>query len=62
MRTDSLLRAAGAHDPIFFGPPYGYKLLGLPYVLWRMSRTTVTWDIEPLDATDGRHNRRILPD
>jgi len=46
-RTDSLLRAAGAHDPIFFRPPYGYKLLGLPYVLWRMGRTTVTWDIEP---------------
>ena len=47
VRTDSLLRAAGAHDPIFFRPPYGYKLLGLPYVLWRMGRTTVTWDIEP---------------
>jgi peptidoglycan-N-acetylglucosamine deacetylase len=46
-RTDSLLRAAGARDPIFFRPPYGYKLLGLPYVLWRMGRTTATWDIEP---------------
>ena len=46
-RTDSLLRAAGASDPIYFRPPYGYKLLGLPYVLWRMHRTTVTWDIEP---------------
>jgi peptidoglycan/xylan/chitin deacetylase (PgdA/CDA1 family) len=46
-RADSLLRAAGAHDPIYFRPPYGYKLLGLPYVLWRMGRTTVTWDIEP---------------
>ncbi len=46
-RTDSLLRAAGARDPIYFRPPYGYKLIGLPYVLWRMNRTTVTWDIEP---------------
>ena len=46
-RTDSLLRAAGAHDPIYFRPPFGYKLVGLPYVLWRMNRTTVTWDIEP---------------
>ena len=46
-RTDSLLRAAGARDPIFFRPPYGYKLVGLPYVLWRTGRTTVTWDIEP---------------
>jgi peptidoglycan/xylan/chitin deacetylase (PgdA/CDA1 family) len=47
LRTDSLLRAAGARDPIFFRPPYCYKLIGLPYVLWRMGRTTVTWDIEP---------------
>ena len=46
-RTDSLLYAAGARDPIYFRPPYGYKLVGLPYVLWRMGRTTVTWDIEP---------------
>lgn len=46
-RTDSLLRAAGARDPILFRPPYGYKLIGLPYVLWRTDRTTVTWDIEP---------------
>lgn len=47
VRTDTLLRAAGAREPIFFRPPYGYKLVGLPYVLWRMGRTTVTWDIEP---------------
>ena len=46
-RTDSLLRAAGAGDPIYFRPPYGYKLIGLPYVLWRLHRTSVTWDIEP---------------
>ena len=46
-RTDSLLRAAGARDPIFFRPPYGYKLIGLPYMLWRTRHTTVTWDIEP---------------
>ena len=46
-RTDSLLRAAGARDPIFFRPPYGYKLIGLPYVLWRTRRSTVTWDVEP---------------
>jgi peptidoglycan/xylan/chitin deacetylase (PgdA/CDA1 family) len=46
-RTDSLLRDAGARGPIYFRPPYGYKLVGLPYALWRMGRTTVTWDIEP---------------
>jgi peptidoglycan/xylan/chitin deacetylase (PgdA/CDA1 family) len=45
--TDSLLDAAGARRPILFRPPYGYKLVGLPYVLWRLGRTTITWDIEP---------------
>lgn len=46
-RTDSLLRLAGARGQVYFRPPYGYKLVGLPYVLWRMGRTTVTWDLEP---------------
>lgn len=46
-RTDSLLRVAGATGPIYFRPPYSYKLVSLPYVLWRADRTTVTWDIEP---------------
>lgn len=60
-RTDSLLRAAGARDPIFFRPPYGYKLIGLPYVLWRMGRTTVTWDIEPESYPDvARSADRIV--
>ena len=61
VRTDSLLRAAGAHDPIFFRPPYGYKLFGLPYVLSRMGRTTVTWDIEPESHPDiARSRDRII--
>lgn len=46
-RTDSLLLAAGAREPIFFRPPYGYKLVALPWVAWRANRTTVTWDVEP---------------
>ena len=46
-RTDSLLRAAGQRGPIWFRPPYGYKLLGLPRYLANTGRTTVTWSIEP---------------
>jgi peptidoglycan/xylan/chitin deacetylase (PgdA/CDA1 family) len=46
-RTDSLLRVAGVREPIYFRPPYSYKLVVLPWVLWRSGRTTVTWDIEP---------------
>jgi chitin deacetylase len=46
-RTDSLLRAAGMRAPIPFRPPYSYKLVSLPYVLWRTGRTTVMCDVEP---------------
>ena len=46
-RTDSLLRAAGQRGPIWFRPPYGYKLVGLPRYLASTGRTTVTWSIEP---------------
>jgi peptidoglycan/xylan/chitin deacetylase (PgdA/CDA1 family) len=27
--------------------PYGWKLVGLPWFLWRTGRTTVTWDVDP---------------
>jgi peptidoglycan/xylan/chitin deacetylase (PgdA/CDA1 family) len=46
-RTDSLIRAAGHGGPIYFRPPFGYKLLVLPWYLARTGRTTVTWDVEP---------------
>jgi len=46
-RTDTLIRAAGHRGPIHFRPPYGYKLVALPYELSRADRTTVTWDVEP---------------
>jgi peptidoglycan/xylan/chitin deacetylase (PgdA/CDA1 family) len=46
-RTDALIRSAGAQGEIYFRPPYGYKLLGLPWYLSRTGRTTVTWDVEP---------------
>src|SRR5690606_21677462 len=46
-RTDSLIRDAGQTDRIFFRPPFGYKLVGLPYYLEGTGRTTITWDIEP---------------
>jgi peptidoglycan/xylan/chitin deacetylase (PgdA/CDA1 family) len=45
--TDALIRAAGQREPIYFRPPYGVKLVGLPWVLWRARRTTVMWSLEP---------------
>ncbi len=46
-RTDAAIRAAGYEGPIYFRPPYGKKLLVLPWYLSRHGRTTVTWDVEP---------------
>jgi peptidoglycan-N-acetylglucosamine deacetylase len=51
-RTDSLVRAAGQRNPIWFRPPYGYKLVGLPRWLAQRRRTTVMWSIEPDSYTD----------
>lgn len=46
-RTDSLVRAAGQRGPIWFRPPFAYKLVGLPRYLASTRRTTVMWSIEP---------------
>jgi peptidoglycan/xylan/chitin deacetylase (PgdA/CDA1 family) len=45
--TDALIRASGQTGAIYFRPPFGYKLVGLPWFLWRTGRTSVTWDVEP---------------
>jgi peptidoglycan-N-acetylglucosamine deacetylase len=45
--TDSLIRAAGQPGRIYFRPPFGYKLFGLPWYLRQTGRTSVTWDVEP---------------
>lgn len=46
-RTDALIREAGHRGPIHFRPPYGKKLVLLPYYLATTGRTTIMWDIEP---------------
>lgn len=45
--TDSLIRQAGYQGDILFRPPYGKKLLGLPYYLNKQHRKSIMWDIEP---------------
>lgn len=57
--TDSMIRLAGHTGPIFFRPPYGKKLFGLPWYLRRTGRTTVTWDVEPesFPEVDGDADR-----
>jgi peptidoglycan-N-acetylglucosamine deacetylase len=54
-RTSKLLRAAG-HDPEYFRPPFGRRLVGLPLEVERAGLRTVMWDVEdqPAHFTDPR--------
>jgi len=45
--TDALLKQGGAPEPYFFRPPYGKKLVLLPWYLSEQKRLTVTWDLAP---------------
>jgi chitin deacetylase len=46
-RTDQMIRSAGSEGRIYFRPPYGKKLLLLPYYLSEQRRPAITWDVEP---------------
>jgi peptidoglycan-N-acetylglucosamine deacetylase len=46
-RTDSIIRAAGQEGEIWFRPPDGKRLLGLPLYLSLRKRPIVLWDLEP---------------
>jgi len=64
-RTDELIRAAGHSGEIHFRPPYGKKLLALPFYLSRHGRKTITWDVEPdselrTDADAAAITRHVL--
>lgn len=50
--TDAAIRDAGFRAPILFRPPYGKKLLGLPWILRQSRRTSITWNLEP-ESTPG---------
>ncbi|HTU61860.1 MAG TPA: polysaccharide deacetylase family protein, partial [Polyangiales bacterium] len=49
-RTDRAIRAAGQTGTIHFRPPYGKKLLGLPWYLSQHKRSTIMWDVAPDDS------------
>ena len=46
-QTDKLLRDSGVDGMIYFRPPYGKKLLVLPWYLMKHHRVSVTWDVAP---------------
>lgn len=45
--TNRLIREAGYSGEITFRPPYGKKLIGLPWYLQQHKIKTITWDVEP---------------
>lgn len=59
-RTDKSLRKAGAVGPIHFRPPYGKKLVVLPYYLWQNDILSVTWDVEPESYGQAGNNTRSI--
>ncbi len=46
-RTEELIQAAGYEVKTHFRPPYGKKLLLLPYYLNKKDMKTIMWNIEP---------------
>ncbi len=46
-RTDELIRKSGYQKDLTFRPPFGKKLIALPWYLSEHNRKTVTWDVEP---------------
>lgn len=51
-RTDDQIRRAGYSDRIDFRPPYGKKLLVLPWTLQQRGTRTIMWDVAP-ERFDG---------
>jgi len=57
--TDGALRTIGVRGPMHFRPPFGKKLLVLPWVLWRQDRLSVLFDVVPSPA-DYLHGDPVL--
>ena len=59
-RTDAAIRAAGYEGEILFRPPFGKKLLALPWYLSEHGRKTIMWDVEPESFPDVADNPDAL--
>lgn len=56
-RTDELIREAGYDGEIDFRPPYGKKLIALPYYLYKNDRDTIMWNMEPDTVTNDKSKK-----
>lgn len=61
-RTDRLIRQAGYQGDIYFRPPFGKKLIGLPQYLCEHQRKTIMWDVEPDSESDVAASTEKLAD
>jgi peptidoglycan/xylan/chitin deacetylase (PgdA/CDA1 family) len=62
-RTDRLIRALGYAGRIDFRPPYGQKLVVLPWLLARRHKLSVLWSVDSRDWSDhdpGSIARRVM--
>lgn len=52
--TDQLLQSLGARGTIHFRPPWGRRLLLLPFQMWQMGKKLIMWDLDSEDYRDDR--------
>ncbi|UWQ95590.1 polysaccharide deacetylase family protein [Rhodobacteraceae bacterium M385] len=60
--TDAAIRGLGYDGPIHFRPPFGKKLVVLPWVLSQMDRPSLMWSLEPDTALGGDATAEALAD
>lgn len=61
-KTDELLRQNGVDGVIYFRPPYGKKLVLLPWYLMKNHRISVTWDVAPENFPNVAKDPQALAD
>lgn len=52
-KTDRLLKDIGAGAARLFRTPYGQQLIAVPYVLSRMGKANIRWNVDPDDFSAG---------
>ena len=58
-KTDKILRDLGYDAPLHFRPPYGRKLISLPWVLHQQGRLTVMWSVNAETFEPGQTAQEI---
>ncbi len=59
-KTDQLIRQVGHQGEIHFRPPYGKKLVILPYILRDYDKKTIMWDLEPESYPEIASDRKKI--